>query len=231
MSDDNYVDPTTIDPLRDGVESWYMDEGIAGQGPRPDYLKSKYKTVADQAKAYNEIEKKLGGMTGAPESYDLEGISEHINLDNQHLKNFLNIAKDARLNQESVQKMMSTLVDYEKSFVPDENKEMERLGSDGQKRYQVLDQWAKNTLSAKAQETFSVIPKTAEIVEFMDELRQMQAKGRSQPPANFDHAQSFTPLTEEAVRNEMSANHSKYMNDANYRAEIQRKFAQVLGDA
>ncbi len=218
------------DSTENGVEAWYMDEGIMGQGPRPDYLKSKYKTVADQAKAYGEIEKKLGGLTGAPESYDLESVKEHINLDNEHLQDFLNIAKESRLNQDAVSKMMSTLVNYEKSFLPDEAAEVLKLGPDGDKRYQVLDQWAKNTLSAKAQETFTMIPKTAEVIEFMDEMRQMQAKGRSQPPANPSHHQQFQPLTEQEVRNEMRTNIDKYMSDANYRTEINRKLTQVLGD-
>lgn len=223
MSDD-------LDPLRDGVEAWYIDEGIQGQGPRPDYLKPKYKTLADQARAYNEIEKKLGGMTGAPEQYDLENVKEHIDLDNPYLKDFLDIAKESRLNQASVEKMMGTLVGYEKSFMPDQAKELEKLGADGEKRYQILDQWAKNTLSQKAQETFSIIPKTAEVVEFMDEIRQMQAKSRSQPPGNIDHAQSLRPATTNEVRAEMHANYERYTKDANYRAEISRKFAQALGD-
>lgn len=217
------------DPLRDGVEAWFIDEGIQGQGPRPDYLKGKYKTVADQARAYNEIEKKLGGLTGAPESYNLDNVKEQIDLENPYLKDFLNIAKESRLNQDSVQKMMGTLADYQNSFIPDQQKELAKLGADGEKRYQVLDQWAKNSLSAKAQETFAVIPKTSEVIEFLDEMRQMQAKGRSQPPGNADHAHSLRPPSVAEVRQKMADNPDKYNSSPEFRAQISRELAQALG--
>src|SRR5690349_17470972 len=51
---------------------WYYSDGIKGDGAKPDWFKGdKYKTVTDQAKAYTDIEKKLGAFKGAPEKYDL----------------------------------------------------------------------------------------------------------------------------------------------------------------
>jgi len=48
--------------------SW--SEGVNGEGEAPEYFKAdKYKSVADQAKAYTELEKRFGGFTGAPEAY------------------------------------------------------------------------------------------------------------------------------------------------------------------
>ena len=57
---------------------WYLDEGIVGQGNRPEYLEPKYKSVVEQAKAYKEARKALGAMSGAPETYDLSAFDEFI---------------------------------------------------------------------------------------------------------------------------------------------------------
>ena len=47
--------------------SWFIDEGRAGVGERPSWLSDKFKTAADMAKSYSELEKKFGT---APEEYD-----------------------------------------------------------------------------------------------------------------------------------------------------------------
>ena len=47
-------------------EGWMMSEDVKGEGDAPEWFKSsKYKTVADQAKAYAGLESKLGAFTGA----------------------------------------------------------------------------------------------------------------------------------------------------------------------
>ena len=46
---------------------YFLSDGIKGTGDTPEWYKSdKYKSVAEQAKAYTELEKKFGGFTGAP---------------------------------------------------------------------------------------------------------------------------------------------------------------------
>lgn len=42
-------------------------DGVEGTGETPEWFKSnKYKTVADQAKAYTELESRFGAFSGAP---------------------------------------------------------------------------------------------------------------------------------------------------------------------
>jgi hypothetical protein len=47
---------------------------------RPEWLKDKYKTVEDQAKAYADLEKTLGERGQVPESYETKEIFEKHNL-------------------------------------------------------------------------------------------------------------------------------------------------------
>ena len=53
--------------------SFYYDADTPATGEVPEWFKtSKYKTIADQAKAYIGLESKLGGFIGAPESGEYE---------------------------------------------------------------------------------------------------------------------------------------------------------------
>ena len=50
-----------------GEGEYFLSDGIKGTGETPEWYKGdKYKSVAEQAKAYTELEKKFGGFTGAP---------------------------------------------------------------------------------------------------------------------------------------------------------------------
>lgn len=76
--------------VTDNAPSYFLAENVAGEGDAPEWYKAdKYKTVADQAKAYVEAEKSLGQMrdkigkfTGAPEQYDIV-VPEGVSLDTE----------------------------------------------------------------------------------------------------------------------------------------------------
>jgi hypothetical protein len=208
---------------------WYIDEGVPGTGPRPDYLQPKYKSLAEQAKAYPELRKSLGAMTGAPDQYSLDDFATDIDVNSPHLKGFLDYAKQNRFSQEAVSTTLKSLVDYEKSMMPDENAEMEKLGPEGQKKRGIIDQWAKNSLSPDAQKVYDILPKSAEVLTFMDELRQKSIASSSNPPSSTSHNTPFKPLTEAEVRQEMRDNYEKYQSNPGYREEIRRKLEQCLG--
>ena len=60
-----------------GEGEYFLSEGIKVVGDLPEWYKAdKYKSIAEQAKAYTELEKKIGGFTGAPkEGYSIaEGV-------------------------------------------------------------------------------------------------------------------------------------------------------------
>jgi hypothetical protein len=224
---------TITNPVETTSESatWYIREGVPGAGPKPDFLEDKYPTMEHQARAYKDVRKALGAMTGAPEQYDLSEYQDFVDTSNPHMDAFLKFAKDSKLSQDAVKTTVKSFVEYSKSNQPDIQKELERLGPDGQRKIEVVNNWAKSTLSPKSFEALSSVPQTADVVLLMDELRQLQVAGRSQIADPVLHAESFRPLTVEEVRAEMSANRDKYLNDKNYRAEIQRKLQQVLGDS
>lgn len=76
--------------VTDNAPTYFLAENVAGEGDTPEWFKAdKYKTIADQAKAYVEAEKSLGQMrdkigkfTGAPEQYDVV-LPDGVQLDTE----------------------------------------------------------------------------------------------------------------------------------------------------
>ena len=89
---------------------WYYskDEGaeIAGTGEKPEYLLSKYSSVADQAKAYPELASKFGSFTGAPEQYDHEFLGDDYEFTDEFTE-VSDALKDMGVNQDGYDKLIS----------------------------------------------------------------------------------------------------------------------------
>lgn len=213
----------------DSKSEWFYADGVPGVGARPDYLSDKYKSLADQAKAHRELEKRLGSQGTAPEAYDFGELADAIDTKNPHINEFLTYAKEQKLSQDAFSKTIKTFVDYDKSRRPDFSKELEKLGPDGGRMYDTVSQWAKNRLSKDAVAAIDEMPKTAKTIKMLDELRQLQYHTSTKLPIENTNTQ-FTALTVADVQNEMITNYSRYQNDPKYRAELTAKFAQAVGE-
>jgi hypothetical protein len=65
--------------------------------------------VANMIKSGYNLEKKLGAFTGAPESYEIptpDYLEGDINTDDPYLQEFMTLAKDSNMSQDSFQKFM-----------------------------------------------------------------------------------------------------------------------------
>jgi hypothetical protein len=219
-----------IDRASDHTEAtWHYADGIPGQGERPDYLESKYKSVAEQARAYKEAQKLLGAQGGAPESYDFKELQEHIDQDNPHIQEFITYAKENKFSQDAFSKSLKTFVKYEQSKLPNVDAEIAKLGVNGMEKVNTVTNWIKNNLTPEAAKALEKLPVKAEVINMLDELRQRQVSMQTKIPAGEKTAQSFTPLTVAEVEAEMLQNYSRYQNDPGYRAQITAKFEQAVG--
>ncbi len=226
--------PTAPDAQVEGAQSgeanWYLMDGVPGVGDKPEYLSPKYKTLAEQARAYNELHKTLVNTQGAPEQYEFGEYQGYVNPEDPAMLKFMNFAKQNRFSQDAFSEIVGTLVEYEKGKQPDINKEIERLGPDGAKKIATVQQWAENTFSQDALDTIGKIAKNADVINLLDEMRQYVHHNASQPPGNNMAENMFTKLTVREVEAEMQQNYKRYQDDPRYRAEIQAKFAQAVGE-
>src|ERR1700676_124916 len=98
---DEIITPETPTPA---TPSWLIDEGLPGVGERPSWLNEKFKSVADLAKSYTELEKKVGTV---PDEYDLSK-SKFIDPAYAPIQDMLQLAKDKRVPKEVIDKMVES---------------------------------------------------------------------------------------------------------------------------
>lgn len=212
--------PATETPSGD----WYYDHNIKGEGAKPDWMKDKYKNVTDQAKAYNEIEKKLGAFKGAPEEYDLT-IASHPDLkfsaEDPLLKDFIDSAKKNGLSQEYMSELLGVYAHALTYNMPDSDAEMKKIGVNAQQDLQILGQWAGDILSPEEFNVFKSMITTSDAYSVFNKLR------NSGVQAEIPDGTSHTPHESSAQVLQM-INDPRYETDENYRADVRKKLSVAM---
>ncbi len=200
--------------------SWFLDEGRPGMGERPDWLDSKFKTAADLAKSYRELEKKVGTP---PDEYDLSK-SKFLDGDYEPIQDFLKLAKDKRVPKDVVDKMVESIDKYMDEFSIDYVEETKKLGDNASERLTVLDNWAQANLSKESYEALTNNLKTANAIKALEELRSKMMSNTTLVP-NGNDASANNVATLDELRAELSNNLSKYKTDPKYREELSKRIA------
>jgi hypothetical protein len=150
-------------------QDWFYADGVKGTGPRPDWYKGdKYKTLAEQARAYPEVEKKVGELTAKvkslepkppPEKYELPDLSQlggdmEWKKDDPLLAKAFEVAKKHSISQEvfnalAVDVMMPIIRNYE---MIDIAAEKAALGDRADERMDGITAWAKANLPEEQQQ-------------------------------------------------------------------------------
>lgn len=196
---------------------WFIDENIPGVGDRPAWLPDKFKTVADMAKSNAELEKKLGS---APDEYDFSK-SKYIKSDYAHVQELKQLAKEKRVPQEVMDKMLNSFDKYMDEHSVNEEAEMKKLGDNAQERIVTLDNWAKANLSKDSYEALSGI-KTANAIKAIEELRGKIMSDNPQIPTGNTGDINKAPSVND-IQQEISTNLQKYKTDTNYRNDLQKR--------
>lgn len=198
--------------------SWFLDEGVPGVGERPGWLSDKFKTAADLAKSYSELEKKFGTT---PEEYDLSK-SKFIDPDYEPFQDFLTLAKDKRVPKEVVDKMVESFDKYMDEFSIDPHEEAKKLGDNAGERLKTLDNWAAANLSKESYAALTGSLRNADGIKALEELRsKMMTSSTMVPPGNDGGAN--TSATLEDIKTELNNNLQKYKTDAVYRKDLQTR--------
>lgn len=204
--------------------SWYWDENTPGSGERPSWLPTKYKSAADVAKAYTELQKRLGQ---APNEYDFSKGEGWIEPDYEPFQHMAEFAKQNHVPQSVMDKMLETVGLYLDEFRTDIGEEKAKLGEKASERLQVLNNWAQSNLSEKAFQVLSGTMRTADAIEALEEIREKMLQNNTMVPGN-NAASSGSGMTMEEYRSELQANYKKYKEDTHYRKEMERKLEQIV---
>jgi hypothetical protein len=210
-------------------EGWMMSEDVKGEGDAPEWFKSsKYKTVADQAKAYAGLESKLGAFTGSPEDgYKVElpeGIDAEIDAEDPMLVNFNDWATEAGLSQEQHTKLMGIYVNGLVESQPAIDDEIKRMGKDAPQRINDFTSWAKANFDESEFETLQGLATTAEGFGILEKLRGMSRETDVAAPST---AQTVDSTTKDALYERVADPRNE--TSIAFRKETDKKFADFFG--
>ena len=213
-----------------GEGEYFLTEGIKGTGETPDWFKAdKYKSIADQAKAYTELEKRFGGFKGAPK--DGYSVPEGIEADDALFAELKAFAEDTNMSQDAFDRAWD-LLQAQSEAVEEVSleAEMAKLGDNATGRIKHVEQFMKNNLDPDTYERLRYAVNSAESVELIESLI------KSTAPAKLPIDGVVEPggITWQAIEAEMykKDEHGNLLRsvDRNHEAKIQRMMREYGGD-
>lgn len=209
---------------------YLLYDGVKGIGDKPEWFNdSKYKTVAEQAKAQRELEKKLGAFTGAPEEgYKLDDDYAGLKEDPMY-QEFSEFAKESGMSQEYHDKLVSTfLAGQQVKGEEYRNQQIQKLGDNAQQRITNVDSFLRGNLTPEQYEKYSEAVSTAESVELIESL--IKATRPAKVPA--EGGDNPKGITEDKLK-EMYLATDQYgnrkMEDPKYAAEYNKAAEYFYG--
>jgi hypothetical protein len=213
-----------------GEGEFFLSDGIKGVGDQPEWYKAdKYKSVAEQAKAYTELEKKFGGFTGAPKD-GYSGI-EGVDSDDALWQELVSFGEKTNMSQSAMNDAWELLSAQDQAAEEVSMEvELQKLGDNGVERVKVVEQYMKNNLDGDTYERLRYAVNSAEAVELIEALV------KSTAPAKLPIDGYIEPggITWEDIESEMykKSDNGQYLRsvDPNHEAKIQRMMKEFGGD-
>ena len=239
MLEENQAAPvtTTSDTLLDGAApilnegEYFLSDGIKGSGDTPDWYKGdKYKSVAEQAKAYTELEKKFGGFTGAPK----DGYSgpEGIEGDDALLQELTEFATKTNMSQEAFGDAWELLSAQGQAVEQvSQEQEIASLGDNAQERIKNVEGYLKNNLDADVYEEVRSLVTDARSIKLVEHMVRATAPARL-PIDGGDHPSGMTWADVEAEMFKKNDSGQLLRSiDSNHEAKIQKMMQDFGGDS
>jgi hypothetical protein len=236
MSDEQAeVQEATSDTLLDNAEptlsenEYFLAEGIKGTGETPEWYKAdKYQSVAEQAKAYTELEKKFGGFKGAPK--DGYSAPEGVEQDDALLAELTEFAKDTNMSQEAYGRAWELLTAQEQAVEEvTAEQEMAKLGENATQRLKTVEGFLKNNLDADTYTQVQDLVTTAESVQLIEAIVKATVPAKL-PIEGGEHPSGLTWADVEAEMFKKNETGQFLRSvDPNHEAKIQKMLASFEG--
>lgn len=224
------VEEPTNDTLLDNAEptlgenEYFLSEGVKGVGEAPDwYIADRYKSVSEQAKAYNELNKKFGGFSGAPK--DGYTMPEDVEQDDALLAELTEFAQDTNMNDEAFGRAWELLTAQAEAVEEvTQEMEMQKLGDNAVERIKTVEGFLKNNLDADEYEAVQELVTTADSVKLIEAI----VKATMPTRLPIDGGQHPTGLTWQDVEAEMFKKHESGQLLRSVDPNHERKVQQLI---
>ncbi len=213
----------------------------------PEWLQSKYVTdgktqdesIAEQAKAYNELSGKFGSFTGAPDEYtvtlseDLTKAGVELANDDPMVVAAMEYAKENGMNQKGFDGMVNlyAMQQLADKTANDEYRanEMKALGPDAESRIKNITDWASSKLDSETFDALTSLTTSAESVKVFEQIIAMTRNAS----VDVDEAQSSSGLSAADVSKmqfELDGDgNRRIQTDPAFKAEFDKALREVHG--
>ena len=226
----------TLTSLVDAAEptlsegEFFLSEGIKGVGDQPEWYKAdKYKSIAEQAKAYTELEKKFGGFTGAPK--DGYAVYDGVESDDALWGELVEFGTKQNMSQAAMNEAWELLTAQEQAIEEvSVETEMAQLGDNAVERIKVVEQYMKNNLDGDTYEELRYAVNSAESVQLIEALIKSTAPAKL-PIDGYIQPGGITwqDIEAEMFKKDDSGQMLRSV-DPNHEAKIQRMMKEFGGD-
>ncbi len=234
MTDENNVSANSVVTSQENQSSssaestephWYIDEKTPGMGARPDWLPPKYKSASDVARAYENLEKKLGAFTGAPERYDLSALE--IDEDQHIVKEMQAVARELNMSQEGLQKFLGRFASAAEAEASTHLEEqVKKLGPDGQRQLTQFKNIMNDRFKPEEQEVVAEWVRTAEDLQMFNRI--MSSTTMSAVPTQHTMSNANFHESVSDLRGELTKNVERYNADATYRKDFSMRMERAV---
>ena len=213
-----------------GEGEYFLSDNVKGVGDMPEWYKAdKYKSVAEQAKAYTELEKKFGGFTGAPK--DGYSVVEGVEQDDELWQELVSFGEKTNMSQSALNDAWQILSAQEQAVEEvSVEMEMQKLGDNAVERIKVVEQYMKNNLDADTYEELRYAVNSAESVQLIEALIKSTAPAKLPIDGYVEPGGlEWADIEAEMFKKDENGNLLRSV-DMNHERKIQRMMKEFGGD-
>lgn len=212
-----------------GDASYFLMEGIAGTGDAPEwFIGEKYTSVAEQAKAYTELNKKFGSFTGAPK--DGYKLPEGFDAEDALAQEVIKFGTDSNLNQEGFDKLME-LAATQAQVTQDVNHEaeMQKLGDNAPQRIKQLEVFLRDKMGGDYDSVRDMITDANGVMLAEKIMKAMQPASLPIDGVEVPGKPTWADIEAEMYRTDENGQSLRSV-DPNHEAKIQKMLREYGGD-
>ena len=226
----------TLTSLVDAAEptlsegEYFLSDNVKGVGEMPEWYKAdKYKSVAEQAKAYTELEKKFGGFTGAPK--DGYALYDGVESDDALWGELVEFGNSTNMSQSALNQAWELLTAQEQAIEEvSVEAEMAKLGDNAVERIKVVEQYMKNNLDSDTYEELRYAVNSAESVQLIEALIKSTAPAKLPIDGYVEPGGlEWADIEAEMFKKDENGNLLRSV-DMNHERKIQRMMKEFGGD-
>ena len=213
-----------------GKGEYFLSYNVKGVGDMPEWYKAdKYKSVAEQAKAYTGLEKRFGGFTGAPK--DGYALYDGVESDDALWGELVEFGNSTNMSQSALNQAWELLTAQEQAIEEvSVAAEMAKLGDNAVERIKVVEQSMKNNLDSDTYEEVRYAVNSAESVKLIEALIKSTAPAKLPIDGHIEPGGlEWADIEAEMFRKDENGNLLRSV-DMNHERKIQRMMKEFGGD-